>query len=82
MRRSAGDVDHLERLLANELFAPLIECERLETGALEQIEDSARQLVVAHGGTGVPARFLVSLRRSSRGESAGEWTITGLERDR
>lgn len=77
----AGDRVHLERLLVNELFSPLIEHRRVELEPLEQIDDSARQTVTTFSGGGETARFLISLKRSAQGERAGQWLITGIERE-
>lgn len=81
LRRNAGDETHLERLLGNELFGPLVDFERVRLGPLERIEDSARQMISVDGGRTGTARFLLSLKRSGYGERRGCWLISGLERE-
>ena len=81
LRRAAGSEQHLERLLANEIFAPLIGFERIESGPLERIEDSARQSLTAHTRDGGAVRYLLSLKRAGHGDRQGDWLITGLERE-
>lgn len=81
LRRTAGDRAHLERLLGNELFAPLVGFERAELAPLEQIDDSARQLLTLYTQDTEPARFLLALKRRSYGELSGCWLISGLERE-
>lgn len=81
MRRSAGGTEHLERLLGNELFSPLIDSRGTERGPLERIGDSARQVLTVAALDGGRARFLVSLKRSNSAGDGERWLITGLERE-
>ena len=80
LRQTAGDQAHLERLLGNELFAPLVSFERAELAPLEQIDDSARQEVTAFAKEGAAASYLMTLKRTGHGRLSGCWLITGLER--
>lgn len=80
-RRSAGDVAHLDRLLGNELFRPLVSFVAAERGPLERIDDSARQLVTVESSGGEQATFLFALSRLGQGDRRRCWLLSGLERE-
>jgi hypothetical protein len=80
LRRSAGDPSHLARLLANDLFRPLLEHAEVAFEPLERIEHAARQVVEVEADDGQRVRFLFALSRARHGEFEGCWLVSGLER--
>jgi hypothetical protein len=80
LRRSADDPGHLARLLANDLFRPLLEHTEVTFDPLERIEQAARQVVEVEAADGQRVRYLFALSRARRGELEGCWLVSGLER--
>lgn len=76
MKGAVGDLEALKRALANELYRPLVGHSSAELGALQQIGDSARQMVTVDG-----VSYTVALAKARYGEHVGCWLISGIARE-
>lgn len=81
MRSKLGDLAVFERAFSNELYAPLLAHQHLSVAGLETVGSSARAELVVTGTDGVVATYLVALKLSRHGASAGKWQLSGVARD-
>lgn len=80
LRNSSGDPEHLQRILGNELFAPLVGHLDAELEPLSRLEHAARQVVTVLGSDGERVPYLFALSLARQDERAGCWLVSGLER--
>lgn len=81
MRSKLGDLAVFQRAFRNELYAPLLTHQQLSVVGLTTIGASARAEVVVIGTADEVATYLVALKLSRHGASAGNWQLSGIARE-
>lgn len=80
LRGKLGDLAVFQRAFGNDLYAPLLQHDRLTAEPPTIIGDSARAEVEVQRGDEL-ALFQVGMVRSRHGERAGGWTLSGVFRE-
>lgn len=81
MRRQIGGKSALERALRNSRYAPLLGHRSATAQPLQQLGDSARQLVWIVDRDGEALPYLFALSRQTRGEAKDCWLLSGVTLD-
>ncbi len=81
MRSKLGDLSVFRRAFSNELYAPLITHRRLKIVELASIDGTARAEVAVEVNSGEVITFVVALKLSRHGASAGDWQLSGVARE-
>lgn len=81
MRSKLGDLAVFQRAFGNDLYAPLLTHQQLRVADLATIAGSARAEVVVEGSAGEVITYLVALKLSRHGASAGTWQLSGIARE-
>lgn len=80
MRSKVGDLAVFQRAFSNALYAPLITHGPASIVGMTTIGEAARAEVVIETD-GEVVTYLVGLKLSRHGQSAGKWQLTGVARD-